>query len=107
MLQPQPDVPPVSLKQPLQERRVSTYADMLRQPAVQNASFAAPTPATVISACSLPVALPATLFKFTKASFSKPTSGKLNTATWGDEAAEVKILQGPSAAATNRKRRLR
>lgn len=43
VLQPQPDVQPVPLDQPLQESRASTYADMLRQPAVQNASFAAPS----------------------------------------------------------------
>lgn len=41
MLEPQPEVQPVSLGQPLQERRVPTYADAVRQPAVQTASFAA------------------------------------------------------------------
>ncbi|KAH7956372.1 hypothetical protein HPB52_008704 [Rhipicephalus sanguineus] len=42
LLQPEPEAQPIRLEQPLQERRVPTYADALRQPAVHNASFAAP-----------------------------------------------------------------
>ncbi|KAH7985065.1 hypothetical protein HPB52_024334 [Rhipicephalus sanguineus] len=38
----EPEAQPVRLEQPLQERRVPTYADALRQPVVHSASFAAP-----------------------------------------------------------------
>ncbi|KAH7984587.1 hypothetical protein HPB52_022861 [Rhipicephalus sanguineus] len=43
LLQPEPEAQPIRLEQPLQERRVPTYADALRQPAVHNATFAAPS----------------------------------------------------------------
>lgn len=43
ILQPEPEPQPVRLEQPLQTRRMPTYADALRQPAVHNASFVAPS----------------------------------------------------------------
>ncbi|KAH7984263.1 hypothetical protein HPB52_018729 [Rhipicephalus sanguineus] len=96
ILQAEPEAQPARLEKPLQERRVPTYADALRQPVVHSASFAAPTRAKVTSACLLSIAKPSafkfTNFKLNEAPFNESPSGKLKPATWGGKAADNTVI---------------